>query len=86
MMKVDNFKLRFNIKCILANKDAVIIEKEFITDSISCDMIGMNVTLMSQYTYQFGHTVYYLLLCVLNVFKYKSYKLVTYILSNCIRI
>ena len=30
-------------------KDAVNIEKSFITDSITCNMIGMNVELMSQY-------------------------------------
>jgi ribonucleoside-diphosphate reductase beta chain len=30
-------------------KEAVAIEKEFICDSISCDMIGMNVALMGQY-------------------------------------
>lgn len=30
-------------------KDAVEIEKEFINDSISCAMIGMNVKLMSEY-------------------------------------
>ena len=44
-------------------KDAVEIEKEFINDSISCAMIGMNVKLMSEYiefvadrlTYQLGY-------------------------------
>ena len=30
-------------------RDAVSIEKEFINDSISCAMIGMNVKLMSEY-------------------------------------
>ena len=30
-------------------KDAVAIEKEFITESLSCRLIGMNDTLMSQY-------------------------------------
>ena len=30
-------------------KEAVLIEKEFICDAISCDLIGMNTTLMSQY-------------------------------------
>ena len=29
--------------------DAVTIEKEFITEAISCNMIGMNCTLMKQY-------------------------------------
>ena len=30
-------------------RDAVSIEKEFITESLSCELIGMNATLMSQY-------------------------------------
>ena len=30
-------------------KDAVLIEKEFITESLSCELIGMNKALMSQY-------------------------------------
>tara|TARA_Y100001970_G_scaffold42734_1_gene53196 strand:+ start:2646 stop:3632 length:987 start_codon:yes stop_codon:yes gene_type:complete len=30
-------------------KDAVSIEKEFITESLSCELIGMNKSLMSQY-------------------------------------
>ena len=30
-------------------KDAVTIEKEFITESIPCEMIGMNAVLMKQY-------------------------------------
>lgn len=30
-------------------KEAVVIEKEFICEAISCDLIGMNVKLMSQY-------------------------------------
>ena len=30
-------------------QEAVEIEKEFITDSLSCELIGMNKTLMSQY-------------------------------------
>jgi len=30
-------------------KEAVSIEKEFITESIACEMIGMNATLMKQY-------------------------------------
>lgn len=30
-------------------KEAVLIEKEFICEAISCDLIGMNVALMSQY-------------------------------------
>jgi ribonucleoside-diphosphate reductase subunit M2 len=30
-------------------KEAVILEKEFICESIPCDMIGMNKRLMSQY-------------------------------------
>ena len=30
-------------------KEAVLIEKEFITESFSCELLGMNKTLMSQY-------------------------------------
>lgn len=30
-------------------KEAVLIEKEFITEALSCELIGMNATLMSQY-------------------------------------
>jgi len=30
-------------------RDAVSIEKEFITEALSCELIGMNATLMSQY-------------------------------------
>jgi ribonucleoside-diphosphate reductase beta chain len=30
-------------------QDAVTIEKEFITEALSCELIGMNATLMSQY-------------------------------------
>ena len=30
-------------------KDAVAIEKEFITESIPCHLLGMNATLMTQY-------------------------------------
>jgi ribonucleotide reductase beta subunit family protein with ferritin-like domain len=35
------------IKSVIS--EAVIIEKEFITESFSCELIGMNKTLMSQY-------------------------------------
>ena len=35
------------IKEIIIN--AVSIEKEFITESLSCELIGMNANLMSQY-------------------------------------
>ena len=30
-------------------KDAVVIEQEFLTEAIRCDLIGMNTTLMKQY-------------------------------------
>ena len=51
------------IKCIIM--DAVEIEKEFITESLPCSLIGMNAKLMSQYIEYVADR----LLCMLNMEK-----------------